>query len=98
MRGKKPEELRRKQDAEKENSIMFAPNVWTFNPPNTLITHKYSESNQKHAKQICKRIHNHPFNRVVSANVYLQRNKNPQCTRMYCLHRKLHPNAYLVGK
>ncbi|XP_031627936.1 ribonuclease P protein subunit p40 isoform X2 [Contarinia nasturtii] len=45
---------------------MFAPNVWSFEPPNTQIVHKYSESNEKHEKQICKRIHSHPFNRVIT--------------------------------
>lgn len=44
---------------------MFAPNVWSFDPPKTQIVHKYSESNEKHEKQICKRIHSHPFNRMV---------------------------------
>ncbi|XP_055303662.1 ribonuclease P protein subunit p40 isoform X2 [Sitodiplosis mosellana] len=45
---------------------MFAPNVWSFDSPNTQIAYKYSESNEKHEKQICKRIHSHPFNRVIS--------------------------------
>lgn len=47
---------------------MFAPNVWSFDSPNTHIVYKYSESNEKHEKQICKRIHSHPFNRVVRKN------------------------------
>lgn len=50
---------------------MFAPNVWTFDPPNTHFEYKYSESNTKHEKQICKRIHSHPYNRVVSARLPL---------------------------
>lgn len=45
---------------------MFAPNVWSFDPPNTQFTYKYSESDQKHVKQICTRIHSHAFNRMVS--------------------------------
>lgn len=45
---------------------MFAPNVWSFDPPNTQFTYKYSESDRKHVKQINKRIQNHPFNRMVS--------------------------------
>lgn len=58
-----------KWKGEKDIKIMFAPNVWSFDPPNTHIHHKYSESNAKHEKQICKRIHSHPFNRVVSWNL-----------------------------
>lgn len=54
---------------------MFAPNVWSFDPPNTQFTYKYSESDQKHVKQICKRIHSHAFNRVVS-NFAIQKLKN----------------------
>lgn len=45
---------------------MFSPNVWSFDPPNTQITHKYSDLNKNTEKQICKRIHSHPFNKAVS--------------------------------
>lgn len=47
---------------------MFSPNLWSFDAPNTHITYKYNEgeANKKCEKQICKRIHSHPFNKVVN--------------------------------
>lgn len=50
---------------------MFAPNVWSFDPPNTQFTYKYSESDQKHVKQINKRIQSHVFNRMVIEMIFI---------------------------
>lgn len=47
---------------------MFSPDVWSFDPPNTLITQKYADLNEKSMKNVSKRIHSHPFNKLVSSD------------------------------
>lgn len=89
---------------------MFAPNVWSFDAPNTQIAHKYSESNEKHEKQICKRIHSHPFNRVVrncfngtliiSFNLFNEKifhvKKHCNAYKVICVHRQ--PMQYCFAR
>lgn len=45
---------------------MISPDVWSFKPPNTLITHKYDKLTEKAEQQISKKIHHHFFNKMVS--------------------------------
>lgn len=79
----------------KENWKMFAPNVWSFDPPNTQITYRCSESIQKHTKQICKRIHSHPFNRLVSEKNWLP--TNLLLTNILCIQCVLKSKNYFIS-
>lgn len=80
---------KRTVEKKRKKNTMFAPNVWSFDPPNTQFIHKYSESNPKHAKQICKRIHSHPFNRLVSFwHAYKILLIHGLMPRKFCLHWK----------
>lgn len=44
---------------------MFSPDIWSFDPPNHLITHKYEQLTEKMEKQLRKKIQNHHFNKMV---------------------------------
>lgn len=55
---------------------MFSPNVWSFEPPNSLITTKIDELTEKCVKQTIKRIQSHPFNKLVCEK---KKKWNSQC-------------------